>query len=207
MAKSSSSSTRIADLVRRMRDDIRFGAYDLGEWLKLIDLQKRYEATQAEMRRVLSELKAGRMVEHRANYGFRVATIDPKERQQLRLVRVLLERSTASLIAARATERDINALRKLAKSFETSISKAGRQQQATANAAFHERLYRIVDNKVLIDLIHEMRERGHFGAAGRWRSEDGLRASHLEHEKIIDAIEKRDPVTLERLIVAHIEAF
>jgi DNA-binding GntR family transcriptional regulator len=190
-----------------MRNDIRHGAYDLGEWLKLIDLQKRYEATQAEMRRVLSELKAGRLVEHRANYGFRVATLDPKERQQLRLVRVLLERSTAALIAARASERDIASLRKLSKAFEISINKAGRQRQAAANAAFHERLYRIVDNKVLIELIHEMRERGHFGAAGRWRSEEGLLASHVEHEKIIDAIEARDPVELERLIVQHIEAF
>lgn len=207
MPKSNSYGGRIAELVQRMRDDIRFGAYEFGAWLKLIDLQERYDANQAEMRRVLAELKVQRLVEHRANFGFRVATPNAAEQREMRQVRVVLERSTAPLIVARATAEDIAELRQLSLQFEACILEKGRRHQALANTAFHERLYRIAGNQVLIDLIHELRERSHYGGSHRWRLEEGMRASATQHDTIIDAIERRDPVELERQIAQHIEPF
>jgi DNA-binding GntR family transcriptional regulator len=207
MSKSARSGERLAGLTRRMRDDIRFGAFSFGQWLKLIDLQKRYRATQFEIRRVLDALKAERLVEHRVNHGFRVATPDPTERRQMQFVRTILERSTAALIAARATPADIDALQDLAQSFDRSVELQGRQLQATANSAFHQRLYALAGNPILSGLIHELRERSHYGTTGRWRSAEGLHESSVEHFLMVEAIRRRDPIELDRLIVRHIEAF
>lgn len=207
MTKSSSSAARVAELFRRMRNDIKFGAYQFGQWLKLIELQQRYEATQFEIRKVLTRLEAERLVEHKANSGYRVATPDPAERGQMRYVRMVLERSTAALVAARATEADIAELTALAEAFDATIGLDGRQEQAAANIAFHGRLYAIAGNAVLSGLIQELRDRSHYGTTGRWRGPEGLRASGTEHFEMIEAIRRRDPLELERLIVRHIESF
>ena len=207
MTKSSSSSARISQLVLQMRDDIRFGAFTFGQWLKLVELQDRYDAKQFEMRKVLNELKTLRLVEHRQNSGFYVATPDPAEREQMRFVRVVLERSAAPLIAARATAEDIIDLRRLATEFQETIRLDGRQFQAAANIAFHDRLAKVTGNSVLARLIHDLREQSHYGTTGRWRSDEGLQESAREHFSMIDAIEKRDPVELERQATRHIESF
>ncbi len=207
MTKSSSSAARVAELFRQMRNDIKFGAYQFGQWLKLIELQQRYAATQFEIRKVLTRLEADRLVEHKANAGYRVATPDPAERSQMRYVRTILERSTAAMIAARATEADIAELTRLAQAFEDTIGLEGRQDQAAANMAFHAKLYDIAENAVLSGLIQELRDRSHYGTTGRWRGPEGLHASGAEHFEMIEAIRRRDPLELERLIVRHIESF
>lgn len=186
---------------------MRFGVFGPGDWLKLVDLQSRYDATQFEARKLLSELKNEGLVEHKINAGFRVASPDPLEREQMRYVRSVLERSAAPLIAARATEQDICDLERIAEEFDMSISSQGRQRQAQTNREFHDRLYGLAGNTVLINLIHDLRERSHYGTTGRWNDDSGLKASSEEHMKIIEALRRRDPHELERLIVQHIESF
>lgn len=207
MTKSANSPARIAHLVQQMRDDIRFGGFTFGQWLKLVDLQDRYGAKQFEMRKVLNELKTQHLVEHTPNAGFRVATPDPTQREQMRFVRTVLERSAAPLIAARATEEDIAELTKLATEFRSTISLEGRQHQAAANFAFHDRLARIAGNAVLARLIHDLREQSHYGTTGRWLKSEGLTASADDHFAMIEAIRKRDPIELDRQITHHIESF
>lgn len=207
MAKSHAAAERLEGLVRRLRNDIKFGSFSHGEWLKLIDLQQRYGATQFDIRKCLAELKTQRLVEHRVNHGFRVATPDPGQREQLYFVRTAIERSAAGLVVERATDEDIAALSALAAAFDRSVEEEGRQHQAATNAAFHDRFFAIAGNPVLAETVQSLRERSHFGTSGRWRTTPGLRASGAEHHAMIDAIQARDAATLDRLIVHHIAAF
>lgn len=207
MAKSHESAERLDELIRRIRNDIKFGSFSHGEWLKLIDLQQRYGATQFDIRKALGELKSQRLVEHRANQGFRVATPDPVERDQLYFVRTAIERSAAALVVERASAEDLLALERLATAFDRSVDSEGRQHQAATNAAFHDYFFAITGNPVLVDTVQSLRERSHFGTTGRWRSGPGLRASGAEHRLMIEAIGRRDTDALDRIIVGHIAAF
>ncbi len=207
MAKSHASAGRLDELVRRLRNDIKFGSFSHGEWLKLIDLQQRYGATQFDIRRALVELKSQRLVDHRPNHGFRVATPNPVEREQLYFVRTAIERSAAALVVERAGADDLAALERLATDFDGTVDSAGRQLQAAANAAFHDYFFAITGNPVLVETVQSLRERSHFGTTGRWRSEHGLRASGAEHRQMVDAIARRDADALEQIIVRHIAAF
>jgi DNA-binding GntR family transcriptional regulator len=207
MTKSNESAARLDRLVRAIRNDIIFGVYDPGARLKLAELQERYGATLSEARRALAELKSGQLVEHVVNSGYRVATPDETRRAQMRFVRTVLERSAAPFIVARATAKDLAALRELAERFDRSTGLQGRQEQAAANHDFHERLYATTGNAVLCEAIKDLRSRSHFGTTGRWRTVEGLKASSSDHFRMIEAIEDRDPVRLERVIVDHIEGF
>lgn len=204
--KSSGTAKRYARLLARIGDDVEFGAHEPGRWLKLIDLQHRYGATQFEVRRVLHEMSSNGLVEHRPNYGFRVAGPDPAKRDEIVYVRLTLERSAARLIVENATPRDMVELGMLADAFERSIASRGRHAQATANRAFHERLYTTSRNTVLAELIGQLRER-YYGTTGRWRDEEGLHSSSDDHRRMIQAIRRRDREGLERLIGDHILSF
>ena len=207
MAKSKEAAEQLATLVQEIRNDIVFGVYEPGAWLKLNELQGNHQASPFHIRRALDELKSLRLVDHVANAGFRVAMPDEAAREDTRFVRIVLERSAAPMIAARAREDDLVELRALAEAFDRSISTDGRRNQARANYEFHEKLYAIADNAVLSDMIKQLRSRSHQATTGRWRSREGLEASSRDHHKIVDAIAAHDPYELERMIVAHIEAF
>jgi DNA-binding GntR family transcriptional regulator len=207
MAKSRESAEQLAQLIREIRNDIIFGAYAPGTWLKLTDLQAQHGASAFHIRRALDELKNLKLVDHVANAGFRVATPDDSTRAETRFVRVVLERSAAPFIAARASADDVAALRELARRFEETIEQTGRRAQALANHNFHAKLYSIIGNDVLKEMIHELRNRSQHSTTGRWRSVEGLRASNRDHFDIIAAIEARDPYELDRIIVRHIESF
>lgn len=207
MAKSKESADQLARLVLDIRDDIIFGAYEPGTWLKLTDLQAYHGASAFHIRRALDELKNLRLVDHMANAGFRVATPDDSTRVETRFVRIVLERSAVPFIAAKATAEQIEELRQLAQAFEESIGQEGRRAQALANHNFHARLYAISGNDVLQDMINELRNRSQHSTTGRWRSTEGLQASNRDHFDIVRAIEQRDPYELDRIIVRHIESF
>lgn len=207
MAKSKASAEQIDDLVSRLRADIKYGAYDFGQRLKLSDLQEAYSASQFHVRQALSQLKTMKLVEHRHNFGFRVCEQDRAGRSELRYVRLTLERSAIPLIIAHVAADDIANLRRMAEVFAATIGVGRRQELAAANGEFHSRLYGIAKNQVLADLIDSLRDQSYYPTAGRWRTLDGIAASSEEHFAMIDAVERRDPIELDRLIFLHIQAF
>jgi DNA-binding GntR family transcriptional regulator len=207
MAKSKASAELIDDLVVRLREDIKFGAYDFGQRLKLSELQETYSASQFHVRQALAQLKAMKLVEHRHNYGFSICEQDPVGRNQLRQVRMTLERSAVPLIIARATAEDVVELGRLAEAFAGMIGTSGRQELAAANIAFHRYIYGVAGNRVLSDLINGLREQSYYATTGRWRSLEGINASSDDHFAMVGAIERRDPIELDRLIFLHIQAF
>jgi DNA-binding GntR family transcriptional regulator len=193
--------------MQRIQADIRFGAYDFGQRLKLSELQKTYHASQFHVRQALSQLKALKLVEHRHNCGFRICQQDPVGRDQLRHVRLILERAAVPLVFERATADDIAALRELAEAFAAAIGTGSRQELALANLAFHRRFYQIANNQVLLDLISTLREQSYYSTTGRWRTREGISASAADHFAMVDAIERHDATGLDRIVLQHIRAF
>jgi DNA-binding GntR family transcriptional regulator len=204
MKRQGTDHGRVGTLVEAIRDDILYGVYRAGEWLKQIDLQERYEANRFEVREALVELKNRRLVEHKVNSGFRVAAPDPEELLHLKAVRTILETGAAEPVVERATPADLDELDDLARRFEAALETADPPTRAELNFAFHRRLYDIAGNPVLAGLIRDMRERGQSGTTGRWFTLAGLRLSAQEHHAMIAAIRARDPATLRGLIDRHI---
>lgn len=204
MKRQDTDQGRIETLVAAIRDDILYGVYRAGEWLKQIDLQERYAANRFEVRQALVELKNRHLVEHKVNSGFRVASPDPDELLQMKAVRTILEAGAAAMVVDRATAADLAALDDLATRFEQAIETGDPPTRTELNFAFHRRLYDIAGNPVLAGMIREMRERGQDGTTGRWYTLAGVRLSAREHHDMIAAIRDRDAETLRRLIDQHI---
>jgi DNA-binding GntR family transcriptional regulator len=204
MKRQDTDQGRVEALVGAIRDDILYGTYRAGEWLKQIDLQDRYAANRFEVRQALVELKNRHLVEHKVNSGFRVAAPDPEELLHMKAVRTILEAGAAAPVVERATAADLADLADLATRFEQAIETGDPPTRTELNFAFHRRLYEIAGNPVLAELIREMRERGQDGTTGRWYTLAGVRQSAREHHGMVGAIRDRDAAALRALIDHHI---
>ncbi|MDE1994059.1 MAG: GntR family transcriptional regulator, partial [Rhizobiaceae bacterium] len=88
-------SDEVAEIIAR---DIRSGALSMGTWLKQVDVERRYRASRADVRRALEILLQRRLVEQIPERGFYVPAPDERRQQELREIRVTLETSMADSI-------------------------------------------------------------------------------------------------------------
>jgi DNA-binding GntR family transcriptional regulator len=58
--------------------------YRPGEWLRQIDLERKFQASQFDMRSALEELAVRETIEHIPNRGYRVAAVDPATYEAIR---------------------------------------------------------------------------------------------------------------------------
>lgn len=79
----------------RLRKDILSGAFEPGQWLRIIDLRERYELGASPLREALSKLAAEQLLVQEANRGFRVPTLDKDELHDIFSLRRKLEPEAA----------------------------------------------------------------------------------------------------------------
>jgi Transcriptional regulators len=115
-----------------------------------------------------------------------------------------LEAIAARLVAAKASDADVAALRRIFDGFEAEGSAAGRlDEYSQANIEFHQAIIRLSGSKTLVELTEDLllhvrglRRIAIGQAERRKRSID-------DHYAIIDAIERRDPDRAEDLSRQH----
>ncbi len=192
------------EISQRIMADINAGILRRGEWLKQIDLERRYGCTRIKVRDALTYLHSKRLVEHIPNRGYRVHEPDAVREGQIGEVRALLEAHAAADVISQATDADIARLRELAEAFRQAAFNGTSFAQIEANYAFHGVLYGFCRNEVLRELILDARQRGPAAPVGQWQTVAQLQRATQDHFDIVDAIEKRDLDLLRQRITTHI---
>ncbi|MDK3020776.1 GntR family transcriptional regulator [Pseudodonghicola flavimaris] len=192
------------EISQQIVTDINKGVLGPGEWLKQIDLEKRYGCTRIKVRDALTNLHSKRLVEHIPNRGYRVPHPDPTRIRQVGEVRALLESHAAADVIDQATEADIAELRALAEAFKEAAYHGSSFAQIEANYAFHAKLYSFCRNDVLREMMLDLRQRGPAAPVGQWQTMDQLLKATQGHFDLVDAIEKRDLPLLKARITSHI---
>lgn len=195
------SSDEISQLIVT---DINKGVLGPGEWLKQIDLEKRYGCTRIKVRDALTNLHSKRLLEHIPNRGYRVPLPDPARLRQVGEVRAMLESQAAKDVIELATEADIAELRGYAEAFKQAAYHGSSFEQIEANQAFHFKLYSFCRNVVLRELMLDLRQRGPAAPVGQWQTMYQLQQATQGHFDLVDAIEKRDLGLLQSTITSHI---
>lgn len=191
-------------LVDKIVQDIQSGVLGPGAWLKQIDLQERYRATRLDVRRALDQLALMRVTQHVPNRGHHVYVMEPRQLHDIREVRVLLETGAAADLMQNITAASIKHLRKLAETFRRASIHGTILELQPANIEFHETVYDLCSNRMLVAIIHEMRTRVPSSMSMQSRTQARVDKSAQEHFDIVDAMEARDLPALERVIAQHI---
>ncbi len=117
-------------------------------------------------------------------------------------VRAILEVEIAGLAAARATEKEIAAMREAIRLMDESMSDA--DSFITADNVFHEALARATQNALIFTLIHSI---VHLLSEQRkqiFAVEGGPQRGQLHHKRILECVIRRDPEAARVAMGSHL---
>lgn len=187
-----SSFPELPPLAVKMKRDILARRYKSGEWLRLTDLESRYDASRSEVRKALSVLATLRNLEHVENHGYRVVVFDAALDLAHRETRLVLEIANAERFIRDGKFEKLQPLREKAEYFHWSIENKSYGEVDLANHDFHREMAKLSGNPVTSRVIDDLREVILPSGRHPWATIKGFRTSAAEHFEMVDRLEDRD---------------
>jgi DNA-binding FadR family transcriptional regulator len=214
------SSTR-SDLVGKMLAFFKERKYETGERLPSERaLSERFGVSRNALREALSTLSALRVIEARPNSGIYLRRISTdssfetivllaemgapptqQEVQETLEVRWPLEMRAVQLACERRTEADLDALAAVLGATRAVLANHGNIHQQ--DSEFHLALIRSTHNEVLTRLLNSFYRMSESRRFALFADPKRGAESAAQHERIYEAVKKRDAVTAATLMDAH----
>lgn len=175
-----------------------------GQRLHADDLAQHFGVSRIPLRETLRALDANGWIEIRPRHGAYVRERSLSELMELFEVRAMLEVQSVKLAAERRTDEQLAELRRLVAEGHQAVAEDDARRVGEVNAEFHQLVARCARNQVLADILRSLsqRVRWYFSTVGVERTKHSME----EHERIVDALERRDADAAAALVRAHIEA-
>jgi DNA-binding GntR family transcriptional regulator len=190
--------------LQALRERIRSGDLAPGQKLLVDELSKDLMMSRTPIREALRTLAADGLVEHRPHLGTTVSERSPSEIDDAYGVRLLLEPRAAELAVLRMTPEDAETLERLHAIFVQSAMTAPGDTVQENNGQWHWALYRAAGSPALFESILK------FWGLTPWRTSwvgsGRIEAIVEEHERVMDAVRRRDAEATAELLRAHLRA-
>jgi DNA-binding GntR family transcriptional regulator len=196
------------------------GEVPVGSRLRQEALAEEFGVSRTPVREALRKLEATGLVELLPNRGAVVRGPSAREIREAYEVRAELEGLAAELAAGRISDRDLLRLREaqalFRRSVETLIARRARRPQpwkdesvwVQANDLFHQAILDAAGNERLSDTIADLHRS--FPRDLTWaalsQSSRLLGENVEQHEAILEAIERRDPVEARQRMIEHVRS-
>lgn len=169
-------------------------------------LCEELEVSRASLREALNRLSGERLVSLKTNCGFSVAPLTEESFHNICELRRVLESQAAALAAERATDQDIDDMRRVATVDMELDDPDGHRIYCEANRAFHASVAASIDNLLLEEAILSALDKDqqpiYYGIdLGMCTSPAEVSTEHLA---IVNAIAARDADQARRLMWSHI---
>jgi DNA-binding GntR family transcriptional regulator len=194
------AANAVHDTVRRL---IVSGVLAPGTRLGEEDYARHFSVSRTPVREAFLRLEAERLAERSGGRSLVVAGVTPDEILEIYVVRVAVDGLAARLAAETARPQDIANLRWINDQLREASVAGDAPRMATINLQFHEEVCKSGRNTFLLDLMITVHDRARRFPGTTFS--DGSRPAEAiaEHERMIDAIERREADEAERLARLH----
>ncbi|MCK0510455.1 GntR family transcriptional regulator [Aromatoleum buckelii] len=194
------------EVAERLRQ--RIYSHDLapGTWVDEQALADDYGISRTPLREALKVLASEGLVTLKPRRGCYVNEISERDLDEIFTVMALLEGQCAHITARKATDADLERLRKIHEKLEKAAGSGDIDGYFEANQAFHQALQKITDNRWLLQVIEDLRKVIKLSRHHSLFSEGRLEQSLAEHRDILAALAERDAERAELLMRAHIDS-
>ncbi|WP_237213669.1 GntR family transcriptional regulator [Falsiroseomonas oryziterrae] len=199
-----SGVSRAERVYRLLREGIRTGAYRPGQRLREVQLAEELATSRTPVREAIRRLEADRLVESLPGRGYAVTQLDEARIRELYQFRAALEGAAAELAALQATDLDIATLDATLDAMRAASDDAARA--AALNRRFHQAIYDAARNVFLNQAIQAMSDVMALLPGTTYRKPGRVAQVVMEHEAVLGAIRRRDPVAASTAMRAHIHA-
>lgn len=219
----------IDDLAKRIHAKIMSGEFPPGTRLKQETLAQTFEVSRTPIREALSRLEAKGIVSQAQRRSAVVRVPSSREISEMYQVRAELEGLAAQLAARWITDRQLGELRiahdafaeavRMMKTSRTSERRIADEQQSDSgfdsasrrwldmNALFHKTICESSNNRALARTIQDVTSgytRSVMMASAIGMNSYRIDATITQHERILKALEEREPAKARRAMTEHI---
>lgn len=195
------AATSLAD---KIQADIFYGRLAPGMWLKQIELERHYECTRLALRQALDAVSSKGMLRHEPNRGYHVEFFDEERVVANAEARAVLEIASAEMVLDHVSPAFLRELTRLAGRHSELVETGTLLEHEQANRAFHQALHAPCRNRVIGELIFDLRNRVPLAITRATNTPMHLRARTAEHFELIDALRTRDVPALREIFWRHI---
>lgn len=187
-----------------IRASILAGELAAGEIYSASTIAQRLGVSPTPVREAMLELANGGLVEPVRNRGFRILTPDEDDLDEIFQLRLMLEVPSMRIVAERATDEDLAALREVVEQIEATAAAADVAGFLLADRAFHLGMLELMGNRRLVSLVAQLRDQTRIAGITELAREGNLAKSAAEHRDILDALDARDADKAEELMKRHL---
>jgi DNA-binding GntR family transcriptional regulator len=169
-------------------------------------LAEKFGVSRTPVREVMQELQSQGLLEPVGSRGKRVRRITPEEVRELFWLRSVLEPPIANRLATIGiANADAERIRKLLVTQQEALERGDRAAFLTADSNFHILLAQLTGFPKVTEIITNLRNVFQIVGLTAITKLGRLREVIDEHQRIVEAILRRDPVEAERAVRLHLE--
>ncbi len=187
-------------IIEDLKKSIARGTFNPGQRLVEAHLCKRYDAGRSVIREALRYLEQDGFVKIIPNSGAIVTELSQRDVEQIYDLMGALEGLSMRVATPIINQKEIAKIERLVKKMEATVNPFKFFQY---NFEFHIYMDQLSGNERLIKLMKNLRAQAHRISLRSFYNPGQIRASLIEHRKILEAVKAMDPLKVENLIRDH----
>ncbi|MCR4963481.1 MAG: GntR family transcriptional regulator [Firmicutes bacterium] len=168
------------------------------------DLARNLNASRTPVREALRKLESEGLVKHHRRRGVEVRQLSVKEVSDIYDLSIVLEGYAARLLAENVTQEILDNLKRLLKNMKATLAAEDRNLEMQLHQRFHFTIYEACQNKRVEALLKTNNDYIQLFRAYTMQVPGRMEHSWEEHERLLQAIEKRDGEAAEKCAREHL---
>ncbi|GAA3129339.1 DNA-binding GntR family transcriptional regulator [Kribbella aluminosa] len=195
------------ELIRdRLEAQIIEGQLEPGARIVLDELARELGVSKIPIREALSSLESQGLVVQSPHSGPRVAPLSLREFQAIYLLREEVEALVARLAATKIDDAELTRMREINARMRAMLGSGDGAALADLNTQFHLAIAKATTYQSLVDAVTQS-----LRSVRRYRAVIDKLATNWpaavdEHDKVLTALESRDPVRVEKAVRGHVRS-
>ena len=198
---------------QKCRELIQDKTLTSGKLYSEVALSKKLNISRTPLRSAIQRLEKEGVVTRLPQRGFQVKEFSLSDIKELFDARKAIEGFAAEFLALNRNDADMESLKRHLQEYEFKIKESGNSESDTAyipflevDRQFHLDLINTLNNSRLMEMYDDLRQSISLIAMKRFRLVSQRNQSLNEHQAIIDAIEKKDPVAARNTMYKHLDS-
>ena len=188
-----------------LRKTILHGKLKAGQRLIEETLAHQVGISRTPVREAFHKLERDDLVCRLPKGGFAVKEFTKEDVEEIFGIRNALESYAAYLATHHITPDKISFLEKKIKESEIAIKKGEDEKVVQLHTEFHDLLYKSCKSKKLLEMINNFRDYFYRYRSALLHAEGGFKYSIEGHRHMLEAMKKKNPRLVEKLVRQHLE--
>ena len=188
-----------------LRKSILHGKLEGGQ--RLIEEQVAFQIgiSRTPVREAFHKLERDELVTRLSKGGFAVKKFTREDVEEIFGIRAALESYAAYLATVHISPEKISSIEKKIEETEEALKSGDRDKVIQLHTEFHDLLYKSCRSKKLIEMISNFRDYFYRYRSALLKTERGVNESMEGHRQMLEAMKKKNPRLVERIVRKHLD--